>query len=154
VVHGTDGLDRWPALAARAGSVGIRSVLSEPLRCGPDVLASLNLYSRAAGFGDEAMELSAVFAGPAATAFANATTYAAAIKLNENLREAIATREIIGEAKGILMARQGCTSDESFDILRRASQRTNRKLRDIAVELVETTEHSLARGGSVGGQPA
>jgi len=154
VVHGTDGLDRWPALAARAGSMGIRSVLSEPLECGPEVLASLNLYSRAASFDDEAKEVSALFAGPAATAFANAAAYAAAAKLNENLREAIATREIIGEAKGILMARQGCTSDEAFDILRRASQRTNRKLRDIAVELVETTEHSPARGGSGGGQPA
>ena len=71
--------------------------------------------------------------------------YAAAAKLNENLREAIATREIIGEAKGILMARQACTSDEAFDILRRASQRTNRKLRDIAVELVSTTESQQAR---------
>ena len=129
VVHGTDGLDRWPALAARAGSMGIRSVLSEPLESGAEVLASLNLYSRAASFDDEAKEASALFAAPAATAFANATAYAAAAKLNENLREAIATREIIGEAKGILMARQGCTSDEAFDILRRASQRTNRKLR-------------------------
>ena len=48
----------------------------------------------------------------------------------------MASREIIGEAKGIIMERQGCTRDEAFDILRRASQRENRKLRDLAEELV------------------
>jgi len=145
VVHSDEGLDRWPELAERAQAAGIYSVLSSPLEVRGEVFASLNLYSRARKFDEEARQLSALFAGPAGTTFANALAYAAAAKLNENLREAIATREIIGEAKGILMARQACTSDEAFDILRRASQRTNRKLRDIAVELVSTTESQQAR---------
>jgi AmiR/NasT family two-component response regulator len=50
------------------------------------------------------------------------------------------TREIIGEAKGILMERERITSDQAFDVLRRASQHLNLKLRDIAQSLVDTGE--------------
>jgi len=57
--------------------------------------------------------------------------------LNDQLREALASRDVIGQAKGILMAREVCTPDEAFDILRRGSQRTNRKLRDVAQDLVD-----------------
>jgi len=140
VVHANDNLASWPALAGQAKKVGIRSVLSTPLPVRGTVVASLNLYSHSPAFEDAARQVNTLFAAPAAIALANAMAYAAASELAENLREAIATREIIGEAKGILMARQNCTSDEAFDILRRASQRTNRKLREIALDLVRSTE--------------
>ena len=51
------------------------------------------------------------------------------------LQAALESRDVIGQAKGILMARQGLSADEAFDVLRRASQRTNRKLRDVAAEV-------------------
>ena len=140
VVHAADGLDRWPALAEKARQVGVRRVLSTPLLANGEVVGSLNLYARERRFDEPARRASTLFAASVASAFDNALAYAAAMKLNLNLREAIDTREIIGAAKGILMARQNCTSDEAFDILRRASQRTNRKLRDIAAELVRSTE--------------
>lgn len=54
----------------------------------------------------------------------------------EQLGEAVETRDIIGQAKGIIMARKGCDPIEAFDVLRRASQRTQRKLRDLAAEVV------------------
>jgi AmiR/NasT family two-component response regulator len=50
------------------------------------------------------------------------------------------SRAAIEQAKGILMARQHCTADDAFDILRRASQRENRKLRDIADEMVRRAQ--------------
>ena len=53
----------------------------------------------------------------------------------EQLREAIESRDVIGQAKGILMARESCTAEEAFEVLRRASQRENLKLRDIAARL-------------------
>ena len=53
----------------------------------------------------------------------------------EQLREAIESRDIIGQAKGILMARESCNADQAFEILRRASQRENLKLRDIATRV-------------------
>jgi AmiR/NasT family two-component response regulator len=57
-----------------------------------------------------------------------------------NLHAALTTREIIGQAQGILMERERITSDEAFDILRRASQHLNVKLREVARVLVETGE--------------
>ncbi len=53
-----------------------------------------------------------------------------------NLEKALETRDIIGQAKGILMARQQIDADAAFDVLRRASQRSNTKLRDVASDLV------------------
>jgi AmiR/NasT family two-component response regulator len=56
--------------------------------------------------------------------------------LSEQLREALASRDVIGQAKGIIMARSGCDEDHAFDVLRRASQRESKKLRDVAQAVV------------------
>jgi AmiR/NasT family two-component response regulator len=53
---------------------------------------------------------------------------------------------VIEQAKGIIIARQGCGPDESFDVLRRISQRTNVKLRDVAAQIVERTASSANHG--------
>jgi hypothetical protein len=55
---------------------------------------------------------------------------------NDQLQEALQTRLAIGEAKGLIMARSNCSSDAAFEILRRASQRQNVKLREVAAEIV------------------
>ncbi|HVL32609.1 MAG TPA: ANTAR domain-containing protein, partial [Actinomycetota bacterium] len=65
---------------------------------------------------------------------------------SENLRTALESREIIGEAKGILMAREQISADEAFDVLRRISQTTNVKLRDVAVKIVESTQRRSRDG--------
>jgi AmiR/NasT family two-component response regulator len=57
-----------------------------------------------------------------------------------NLHAALATREAIGQAQGILMEREHVTAERAFDILRRASQHLNVKLRDIAQNLIDTGE--------------
>lgn len=57
-----------------------------------------------------------------------------------NLNEALRTRELIGQAQGILMERERITADQAFDVLRRASQKVNIKLRTVAETLVETGE--------------
>lgn len=59
-----------------------------------------------------------------------------------HLEKALETRDIIGQAKGIQMARQRIDADAAFDVLRRASQRTNSKLRDVATELVASVSES------------
>jgi hypothetical protein len=63
-----------------------------------------------------------------------------------NLQVALVTRATIDQAKGILMAAQGCTPDEAFDLLRRASQRENRKLHDVAADIVARTIQRHAQG--------
>jgi GAF domain-containing protein len=126
----------------KAQELGVRSILSTPLvpRRGAPV-GALNIYTHEGdGFNRSATESATVLGQHAAILFGNALALSSATRLNEQLRQAVASREIIGEAKGILMERQGCTREEAFDVLRRASQRENRKLRDVAEELVLRVE--------------
>ena len=58
----------------------------------------------------------------------------------QNLRAALRTRPVIEQAKGILMAERGCTPDEAFEMLSAASQRENRKIRDIAQAMVDRAQ--------------
>ena len=136
------GGDRWQPVRARARELGITSVLSTPLRRGPDdAIGALNIYSQAdSAFGEDARRTAEIIGNHAASLVATAEAMIGVNNLNEQLRAALASREIIGEAKGIIMERQTCTRDEAFDILRRASQRENRKLRDLAEELVQRVE--------------
>jgi len=141
---------RWPHVRAKAEELGVSAVLSTPLLQAPgQAIGALNIYSRdRAGFGDDARGTAELLGEHAAVLLGNALALIGATHLNEQLRAALASREIIGEAKGIIMERQSCTRDEAFDILRRASQRENRKLRDLAEELVLRVE--ARRGGQPG----
>jgi AmiR/NasT family two-component response regulator len=76
----------------------------------------------------------------AGLAYSTALTHEEDERREANLHAALATREIIGQAQGILMEREHLTSVQAFDILRRASQHLNRKLRDVAQNLVDTGE--------------
>ena len=58
------------------------------------------------------------------------------------LKSAIASRDVIGQAKGIIMERDGCTEDQAFELLVKLSQSTNRKLRDIAQDVVDEVADS------------
>jgi AmiR/NasT family two-component response regulator len=100
------------------------------------VRGSLTLYATASDAFDTAQRnLAAALAAQAALALGAAFVELEAGVREEQLREAIESRDVIGQAKGILMAREGCTADAAFDVLRRASQRENMKLRDIAARL-------------------
>jgi AmiR/NasT family two-component response regulator len=56
----------------------------------------------------------------------------------ESLKQAVLSRDVIGQAKGILMERYRITADEAFDRLRVASQHLNRRVHDLAVDLANT----------------
>lgn len=129
--------DRWPEMSAQAVSRGVASSLSLPLHTGGRVVGALNLYSREpANFGGTEQQ-AAMFAAQASVTLANAQALERAQELARNLAVALENRDVIGQAKGILMAAEGVSSDDAFAVLRRASQRENRKLRDIAQEIVE-----------------
>lgn len=64
----------------------------------------------------------------------------------ENLQRRLESQPVIEQAKGILMARSHCSPDEAFDMLRRASMRMNRKLRDVAADIVDSAAHSSGGG--------
>jgi len=110
-------------------------VLAYRLFTEADTLGALNLYSRErAAFDDEAEAIGTVLAAHAALAFARARER----EQISGLEQAVASNRSIGMAIGILMAIRRIGQDEAFDLLRTVSQRTNRKLREIADEVVHT----------------
>jgi hypothetical protein len=111
-------------------------VFSHPLRTRDKTSSGLNLYSHRQG-STETWNYDAVaaFARTASIAIANSSAFEQLAHRNDGLMTALKTREIIGEAKGILMNRDGITSDEAFDELRARSQHSNRKLRDVASDV-------------------
>lgn len=145
---------QWPAFAEKSLAAGFVEVLSVPLGSGDEAFGSLNLYSRRQeGFDDKGAGDAQLFANQASVVLSNAAALETAGIQHAQLEEALATRDVIGQAKGILMVRQSCSADEAFDVLRRASQRANRKLRDIAQELVDVTVSATPQappGGSSG----
>jgi GAF domain-containing protein len=136
-----DGPPEWVEFEQAAAQAGIKSSLAVPLLVGERAIGALNLYSADPdGFGQEQVDLATLFGQQAAVAVANAEIYWRTYALTENLRQALENRDVIGQAKGVLMAQQRITADAAFDRLRRASQTLNRKLADIAAHVVRTGE--------------
>ena len=130
---------RWPGFSPTAVRAGVRSVVAYSLS--PNRPSALNLYAHLpAAFGATDRAQGLLFATLARLALDSAEERAADERRAGNLAEALRTREIIGQAQGILMERERITADQAFDVLRRASQRMNVKLRDVARDLVETGE--------------
>jgi GAF domain-containing protein len=117
------------------------SSLSVPLPIQEDLIGALNVYSRRPeAFDEDDIRAGQTFAAYAAVAVANADSFASTAEMAENLRHAMASRATIEQAKGILMARGGVTPEQAFEMLVRASQRENRKLRQVATDLVERVQ--------------
>ena len=131
---------RWPDFCQAAAAAGIGSTLSVPLIVNGDGLGAINLYCRhERGFSAADETAVVAFAAHAVVALANARIYWRAQRLASQLEEALATRGVIEQAKGILIAQYGCTADEAFGTLVSASQRGHQKLHDVARQLVEDT---------------
>ncbi len=132
----SDRQSRWPQFHRESQVHGLLGTLSAPVRVEQEIVGSLNLYALSARFelSERDELLSMVLASYAAMAVAADRHHT----LTEQLNQALASRDIIGQAKGILIAREGCNSDQAFDMLRRASQRLNKKLRDVAEQIVES----------------
>jgi GAF domain-containing protein len=136
-VDDTGAESSYPDFASAAARQGVRSALSIGFPMAQRVLGAINVY-RFDGppLDAEAEQLLTTFAGYAAVALANASLYASTADLAANLQTAMNGRAVIEQAKGILISRLGCTPDEAFTHLATRSQHENRKLRDIAVDLV------------------
>ena len=129
---------RWPDYAQACVERGSLSSLSMPVPVQETVHAALNLYAvEANAFDDEARDLARAFAAFAAVGMANVYLYTGAQQLAEHLDTAMQSRAVIEQAKGILMAQRRCDAAEAFSMLTAASQRANRKLRDVAAAIVD-----------------
>ncbi|PRY47483.1 GAF domain-containing protein [Geodermatophilus tzadiensis] len=133
---------RWPDYAARVTEVGVRSSLSLPLPFQGAVIGALNTYSTQPGAfaSDEVLDAAATMAEVVAVAVANAHEHARLGDEAAQLRLAMQSRAVIEQAKGVLMAQHRVDAERAFEILREASMRYNRKLRDIAAGIVESVQ--------------
>jgi GAF domain-containing protein len=124
--------ERWPDLARGAGQADIRSLLCFQLFVHGSHLGGLNLMSAEPGaFSDASEEIGLLFASHAAVAVADAHQI-------EDLFRALATRDVIGQAKGVLMERFKINASQAFALLAKASQDTNRRVHEVAEELTRT----------------
>lgn len=125
---------RWPLFSKRAHELGVGSMLAVRLFVEGDDLGALNLMSEQPEvFDAEAEHVALMFAAHAAVAMSGAEEQA-------QLRRALGTRDLVGQAKGILVERFKITGDQAFRLLVQASQGTNRKLHEVAEDLVMTGE--------------
>jgi len=123
---------RWPKFARRAADAGAGSMLSFQLWVKGDNLGALNLYGRRPNaFTEESEQVGLLFVSHAAVAMAGAQKH-------DQLNAGLATRDLIGQAKGILMERYKIDAQRAFALLVRVSQARNRKVHDLAAELTGT----------------
>lgn len=125
---------RWPKYQADAlAYTPVRSVLSLPMYADELSMGALNFYAeRPHAFSDDSRRVAAVFAALGALAWSN-------VVRTQQFREALSTRDTIGQAKGILMERYDLDDHTAFNTLIKLSQSTNTPLREIARRVIEDT---------------
>ena len=129
---------RWQDWTVLAREAGAHSSLSIGLPVQESVTGALNIYAtKPDAFDEDALAIAQTFASYAEVAMANAYLYNAQTTLAQHMDIAMRSRAVIEQAKGIIMGDRRCSADEAFTILTKLSQNTNRKLRDVAVALVE-----------------
>lgn len=125
---------RWPDFAHQAVAAGVVSMLAFELFTDDREMGALNLYARHPNaFDKDAEEIGLLLASHASIALST-------VRSESGLRQAIDSRDLIGQAKGILMERYKISSQQAFEMLVVASQRGHRKLRDVADHLAATGE--------------
>lgn len=129
---------RWPAYTAVAVGSGLRCSVSLPLTVSGDTFGAMNVYGFEEPdlFGPEPLHQLELFAAQAAGTLRVATRQAKDTTLLAQMEESLRSRTVIDQAMGIIMAQQRCTSSVAFELLRRESQNSRHRLRDVAADLV------------------
>jgi hypothetical protein len=143
--------ERWPSLASRPTQSGVQSALSYRLAAASSRSAdsgggSLNSYGVIPhAFNDTAQEIGLILAAHASVAARVVNERSTLQSLGRDLQQVLLSRDVIGQAKGILMERLKITPEDAFDLLRRSSQHLHVKLRDVARGLAESGELRMTR---------
>jgi GAF domain-containing protein len=140
--------ERWPDYVVHVrAATAVRSSLSVPLPYQGASIGALNNYSSVPGAfaSPESIRAGSDVAEVIAVAVANADAHAQLFDQARNMRLAMESRATIEQAKGVLMAQRHVDAEQAFEILREASQRYNRKLREIAAGIVDSTQNHRPR---------
>ncbi|HEX8498789.1 MAG TPA: GAF and ANTAR domain-containing protein [Actinomycetales bacterium] len=133
----------YPDFSAQCRALDVGHVVALALPVPARTVGALNLYA-AGPFSAEDIEAGTAFAGYAGIAMANALLLDATADDARHLTLAMESRAVIEQAKGLVMASLHCTPEEAFDVLRRRSQHSNVKLRDLCREIVESFSGAAA----------
>ena len=126
--------EHWPTWSHRVAELGLRSMLSIRLSTGGSTLGALNLFDRKPNrFDADDDAVAHILARHAAVAITTA-------RRDATMTTAVDARKLVGQAQGILMERYNLDEAKAFQVLKRYSQDTNRKLRDVAQELIDTRQ--------------
>lgn len=125
---------RWPRWGPAATELGFHGIISAEVHGRGQRIGALNLYgSSRTSFSSDDVDMARLFAGHGAIALANARS-------EDTLLQALDTRTLIGQAQGILMERFDLDAEQSFAVLRRYSQESNRRIGEIVGEIVATRQ--------------
>jgi len=141
-VESVDDEARWPDFVPRARAGGIGSILSTPMMAtGGRSVGALNIYSRTErAFGPPEQELAALIATEASRIVA---TGGVAAEQATRLQAALRGRELIAQAQGVVMARQGVSAEVAYATLLRSSRQAHIRLRRQASEIVASIQRQL-----------
>jgi len=142
-IDDTSTSEHYPEFAATALRAGVHSTVAVGMPLPYEGLAALNVYCRTPGaaLSDEALTAVRTFADHAAVTIANAALVSSRTRVAEQLTTAMRTRAVIEQAKGVVATMCACDPEQAFDFLRKRSQSLNRKLHDIAAEVVDDAAH-------------
>jgi anti-anti-sigma factor len=136
---------RWPAFTPRARALGIESILSSPLLVDKRPVGALNIYSLTpSAFTVRDQELAAVFAAQASSLLRDAETSLSDDELSVRFQGALRTREVIAQAQGVLMERDGISEIDAYGALRRFSLGNGTPLYERAENIVDSAHRGAA----------
>jgi len=128
---------RWPHYADHVTGLGLRAVLGVPMHAGGQRIGVMNIYQGVpTRWTHEQITTAEIVTAMGAGYVLNANQLRAQHELGEQLQAAIDSRDLIGQAKGILMSHGQVSADEAFELLRTRSQQQNRRLRDVAEAII------------------
>lgn len=137
-----DAGDAFPHFAAAASARGVRGVLSTPATWGPELVATLNLYSRHGPFDQTAASMAAVLAAQVAIAVSRSPEFAAARATVEQAQRQADERADIDVATGLLMGTHGCTAEQAEGLLRHAASDQDQAILEVAQRIIDQHNNS------------
>ena len=147
--------ERWPRFSAAALSLGVRSILAFPVAAARTVVTMELAAVRPDVFGTHGVSggdgweagtevLPVLLTEQIAIAARRTERHDSAVREARQMRRALDSRDLIGQAKGVLMEAHGLKADAAFDLLRRNAQRSQRKLADVACQVI--ADYAAKRG--------
>ena len=128
---------RWPTWSSAVSRLGVRSVVSAPLVVANEGIGAIKVYSdRPAAYDQHAEQVMSLFAAQAAILLANTQSVQEARRLSRQLTEALRSRDAIGRATGVLLARGAAGQQDAFTTLAAAARQSHSPVEDVARALV------------------